>query len=79
MKNPIYYFLPYLVVINIFFTLIILRKYSEYFYKQKENEYNTGIYMQYLIVSVLVIPGIYKVVQDYKIAIKNINNYVENK
>lgn len=79
MKNPIYYFLPYLVVVNIFFTLIILRKYSEYFYKKKENEYNTGIYMKYLIVSVLVIPGIYKVAQDYKIAIKNINNYVDNK
>lgn len=77
--NLPFYFLFYICVVNIFFVLIILRKYSQYSYKEKENEYNTGIYMEYLIISSLILPGIYKAIKIYQSAQQNISNYVGNK
>ncbi|WP_018675106.1 hypothetical protein [Riemerella columbina] len=77
MDNPIQFYLAYLLIVNIFFSLIIIRKYVQYFHLQKENEYNTGIYMEYLIISILIIPGVLRIYKNFTKANKNIEKYVD--
>lgn len=69
------YFIIYTLILNIFIILIIMKKYKEYNYKEKENEYNSGIYLKYLILSCTFL-GILKIFQDYLLANKNIHSYV---
>lgn len=67
------YLLYYILAMNLYLLLIISRKYSIYSHRIKENGYNSGIFMKYLISSFFVIPFFFFFKENYNNAIKRIN------
>ena len=68
----IYYF----VFMNLYFLLILTRKYKIYNHKEKTNYYNMGVYLQYFFCSITIIPAIFVLRENIKTAKKNIKLYV---
>lgn len=68
------YLIYYVISMNLYILLIISRKYSIYSHKIKENGYNSGIFMKYLISSFFIIPFFFFFKENYNNAIKKINS-----
>ena len=68
----IYYF----VFMNLYFLLILTRKYKIYDHKEKTNYYNMGVYLEYFFCSIIIIPAIFVLRENIRTAKKNIKLYV---
>jgi hypothetical protein len=68
----IYYF----VFMNLYFLLILTRKYKIYDHKEKTNYYNMGVYLEYFFCSITIIPAIFVLRENIKTAKRNIKLYV---
>ncbi|MFZ4928077.1 hypothetical protein [Chryseobacterium sp. Mn2064] len=71
-----FYLLYYFAFMNLYFLLIITRKYRQYHYKEKNNYFNMGVYMEYVICSIVIIPAIFLLRKNIKDATQNIETYV---
>jgi len=78
-SDEIIYLLYYFIFMNLYYLLIITRKYKNYYHKNKENEYNMGIYLQYLLSSLFIIPAFYFLKQNISSSIQKIKSYARNK
>lgn len=67
------YLVYYALSMNLYLLLIISRKYSVYSHKIKENGYNSGIFMKYLISSFFIFPFFFFFKENYNTANKRIN------
>ena len=61
---------------NLYYSLILTRKYKIYNYKEKTNYYNMGVYLEYFFCSITVIPAIFVLRENIKTAKRNIKLYV---
>ena len=68
----IYYF----VFMNLYFLLILTRKYKIYDHKEKTNYYNMGVYLEYFFCSIIIIPAFFVLRENIKTAKRNIKLYV---
>ncbi|WP_343680569.1 hypothetical protein [Chryseobacterium arthrosphaerae] len=69
------YVLYYFAFMNLYFLLILTRKYKKYHYKEKNNYYNMGVYFEYFICSITIIPAILLLKNNIKDAGQNIRTY----
>ncbi|MGG5207312.1 hypothetical protein ACQWU4_00090 [Chryseobacterium sp. MIQD13] len=70
------YLLYYLAFMNLYFLLIITRKYKLYHYKEKRGYYNISVYIEYIFYSMTVIPALLVLRNNIKNAEQNIRTYV---
>ncbi|SFN43595.1 hypothetical protein SAMN05421594_2806 [Chryseobacterium oleae] len=70
------YLLYYFAFMNLYFLLIISRKYRLYHYKEKRGYYNISVYIEYIFCSLTVIPALLVLKNDIKKAEQNIRTYV---
>ncbi|SHM91934.1 hypothetical protein SAMN05444360_12177 [Chryseobacterium carnipullorum] len=70
------YLLYYSTFMNLYFLLIITRKYKLYHYKEKRSYYNISVYLEYIFYSITVIPALFVLKNQLKNAKKNIRTYV---
>lgn len=72
------YILYYLAFMNLYLLLILLRKYKNYNHKNKESDYNMGVYFEYFLCSMTIIPALFLLISGMKEANQNIKTYVGN-
>ena len=72
------YLLYYISFMNLYFLLILTRKYKIYNHKEKTNYYNMGVFIEYFFCSMTIIPAIFVLKENIKTARKNIKFYVGN-
>ncbi len=72
------YLMYYFAFMNLYYSLIITRKYKIYSHKQKTNNYNMGVFLEYFFCSATIIPALFVLHSNIKSAQKNIKNYVKN-
>ncbi|MBL1222483.1 hypothetical protein JET18_16645 [Chryseobacterium sp. L7] len=70
------YVLYYFVFMNLYFLLIITRKYKLYHYKEKRGYYNIGVYIEFIFCSMTIIPALLVLKNNIKNAEQNIRTYV---
>ncbi|MDN3693660.1 hypothetical protein QWZ06_15855 [Chryseobacterium tructae] len=72
------YVLYYFAFMNLYLLLILLRKYKNYKHKNKESDYNMGVYFEYFLCSMTIIPALWMINSNIKKANQNIKTYVGN-
>ncbi|MEC5394286.1 hypothetical protein [Bergeyella sp. RCAD1439] len=72
------YLIYYMAFINLYYLLILTRKYKNYHHKEKTINYNIGIYLEYFFCSITIIPAIFILNSNIKSAKKNLKHYVGN-
>lgn len=72
------YLIYYMVFMNLYYLLIITRKYKNYNHKERTNNYNMGVYLEYFFCSITIIPAIFVLNSNIKSAKENLNKYVGN-
>ncbi|WP_114821514.1 hypothetical protein [Chryseobacterium sp. KLBC 52] len=70
------YILYYFVFMNLYFLLILTRKYKQYHYKERGNHFNMGVFIEYTICSLTIIPALFVWKKNIKEASHNIKTYV---
>ncbi len=70
------YLLYYFAFMNLYFMLIITRKYKQYHHKEKSNYYTIGVFIEYTICSIIIIPAVFLLKKNIKEASQNIRTYV---
>lgn len=70
------YLLYYFVFMNLYFMLILTRKYKYYHYKERNNYYNMGVFIEYTICSMAILPAVFILKNNIKKASQNIKTYV---
>ncbi|KPE49218.1 hypothetical protein [Chryseobacterium indologenes] len=70
------YLIYYFVFMNLYFLLIITRKYRQYTHKEKSSYYNMAVFIEYSICSLTVIPALFILNNHLKVATQNIRTYV---
>ncbi|WPO89195.1 hypothetical protein [Chryseobacterium sp. HR92] len=70
------YILYYFAFMNLYYMLILTRKYKQYYYKEKSNYYNMGVFIEYTICSMTIIPAVFLLKNNIKEASQNIKTYV---
>ena len=70
------YLIYYFVFMNLYFLLILTRKYKIYNHKEKMNHYNMGVFLEYFFCSITVIPAIFVLRENIRTSKKNIKLYV---
>lgn len=70
------YILYYFAFMNLYFLLILTRKYKNYNHKEKSSHYNMGVYIEYFLCSMTIIPAVFMLNKNIKEASKNIKTYV---
>lgn len=78
MLNPAesLYVLYYFAFMNLYFLLILTRKYKQYYYKEKSNYFNMGVFIEYTICSMIIIPAVFILKKNINAASQNIKAYV---
>lgn len=72
------YVLYYFAFMNLYLLLILVRKYKNYNHKNKESDYNMGVYLEYFLCSMTIIPALFLLKSGIKEANQNIRTYVGN-
>lgn len=70
------YLIYYVVFMNLYFLLVLTRKYKIYNHKEKTNYFNVGVFLEYFLCSITVIPAIFVLRENIRISKKNIKLYV---
>ena len=70
------YLLYYFTFMNLYFLLILTRKYKQYHYKEKNNYFNMGVFIEYTICSITILPALFLLKKNIKEASQNIRTYV---
>lgn len=70
------YILYYFAFMNLYCLLILTRKYKQYHHKEKTNYYNIGVFIEYTICSMIIIPAVFILKNNIKEASQNIKTYV---
>ncbi|WP_326983319.1 hypothetical protein VUJ46_01865 [Chryseobacterium sp. MYb264] len=70
------YILFYMLFVNLYFLLIVSRKYKLYDYKDKTNSFSIIVHLEYSFYSITVIPALIIIRQNFKQAQENISKYV---
>jgi hypothetical protein len=70
------YVLYYFVFMNLYVMLILTRKYKQYHYKEKNNYYNIGVFIEYTLCCMTIIPALFLLKNNIKEASQNIKTYV---
>ena len=70
------YLIYYIVFMNLYFLLILTRKYKVYNHKEKTNYFNMGVFLEYFFCSITVIPAIFVLRENIRTSKKNIKLYV---
>lgn len=73
-----FYLLYYMVFMNLYFLLILTRKYKIYNFKERGNYYGMIVFLEFFVCSILIIPAIFVIKQNIKEAKQNIRIYVGN-
>lgn len=73
-----FYVLYYFAFMNLYLLLILLRKYKNYNHRNKESDYNMGVYFEYFLCSMTIIPALWMLNSNIKEANQNIKTYVGN-
>ena len=72
------YLIYFIAFMNLYYLLIITRKYKIYNHKDKTNYYNMGVFIEYFFCSITIIPAIFVLNSNFKSAKENLKNYVGN-
>ncbi|UHO40653.1 hypothetical protein H5J24_12250 [Chryseobacterium capnotolerans] len=72
------YILYYFAFMNLYLLLMLVRKYKNYNHKNKDSDYNMGIYFEYFLCSMTIIPALFILKSGIKEANQNIKTYVGN-
>jgi len=70
------YLIYYFAFMNLYFLLIITRKYRQYTHKEKSSYYNMAVFIEYSICSMTIIPALLILNIHLKVATQNIRTYV---
>ncbi|MEJ5105922.1 MULTISPECIES: hypothetical protein [Chryseobacterium] len=70
------YVVYYLVFMNLYLLLSLVRKYKNYNHKNKDSDYNMGVYLEYFLCSMTIIPALFMLKSGIKAANQNIKTYV---
>ncbi|CAD0225687.1 hypothetical protein KYG33_01130 [Chryseobacterium sp. D764] len=70
------YILYYFAFMNLYCMLILTRKYKQYHHKEKSNYYTIGVFIEYTISSIIIIPAVFILKNNIKEASQNIKTYV---
>lgn len=70
------YLIYYFAFMNLYFMLIITRKYRQYTHKEKSSYYNMAVFIEYCICSMAIIPALLLLNIHLKAAAQNIRTYV---
>lgn len=76
--TEIFYLMFFMILMNLYLLLILTRKYKIYNFKEKGNNYGLIVFLEYFCCSILVIPAIFMIKQNFREAKQNIRIYVEN-
>ncbi|WP_073174127.1 hypothetical protein [Chryseobacterium vrystaatense] len=74
--NDSLYLLYYFVFMNLYFLMVISRKYKLYHYKEKRGCHNVMVYIEFLFCSMTVIPALVIISKNLRNAEQNIKTYV---
>lgn len=72
------YLLYYIFFMNLYFLLILTRKYKLYHHHEKANYFSIVVFIEYFVYSMLIIPAFIIIRINIKEAQQNIKNYVGN-
>lgn len=72
------YVVYYFAFMNLYLLLSLVRKYKNYNHKNKESDYNMGVYLEYFLCSITIIPAVWMLKSSIKEADQNIKTYVGN-
>jgi hypothetical protein len=72
------YVVYYFAFMNLYLLLSLVRKYKNYNHKNKESDYNMGVYLEYFLCSITIIPAVWMLKSSIKEADQNIKSYVGN-
>ncbi|MCX8531302.1 hypothetical protein [Chryseobacterium luquanense] len=76
--NESLYLLYYIFFMNLYFLLILTRKYKLYHHQEKANYFSIVVFIEYFVYSMLIIPAFIIIHLNIKEAQQNIKNYVGN-
>ncbi|OCA72575.1 hypothetical protein BBI01_10710 [Chryseobacterium artocarpi] len=71
-----FYILYYFAFMNLYFLLILTRKYKNYNHKNKNGDYGIGVYLEYFVCCMTIIPAVLILRSSMKAANHNIRTYV---
>lgn len=72
------YVVYYFAFMNLYLILSLVRKYKNYNHKNKDGDYNMGVYLEYFLCSMTIIPALFMLKSGIKDANQNIKMYVGN-
>lgn len=70
------YLLYYFAFMNLYLLLMLIRKYKNYHHKNKEGSYSMGVYFEYFLCSMTIIPALFMIRSGIKEAYQKIRTYV---
>lgn len=73
-----FYIVYYFAFMNLYLLLNMVRKYKNYTHKNKDSDYNIGVYLEYFLCSMTIIPALFMLKSGIKQANQNIRTYVGN-
>lgn len=73
-----FYIVYYFAFMNLYLLLSLVRKYKHYNHKNKDSDYNMGVYLEYFLCSMTIIPALFMLQSHLKEANQNIKTYVGN-
>ena len=76
--NESLYLLYYIFFMNLYFLLILTRKYKIYHHHEKSSYFNIAVFIEYFVYSMLIIPAFIMIRLNSREAEQNIRNYVGN-
>lgn len=76
--NFFYIIVYYIIFINLYFLLIFTRKYSLYSHKESVTYVSIGLFYEYTVLSMCIIPAILQIKKNIKNSNQIINCYVRN-
>lgn len=76
--NENLYLLYYLFFMNLYFLLILTRKYKLYHHHEKSSYFSIAVFIEFFVYSMLIIPAFIIIRLNIKDAQQNIKNYVGN-
>lgn len=76
--NENLYLLYYIFFMNLYFLLILTRKYKLYHHHEKSNYFSIAVFIEFFVYSMLIIPALIIIRLNSKDAQQNIKNYVGN-
>lgn len=76
--SSFYMVLYYIVFMNLYYLLIITRKYSLYSHNNEVTEYYMGTYFENLILAMTVIPALFSIRKNIELSNQKIKSYVRN-